>query len=151
MNPNHDSHEQLARAIDQTLRALPPRRAPFSLEQRVRAEIARRAALPWWRRSFAGWPLPVKAAFLTLSAAMICALVVVSGALPRPGGALAAPLAWLDAGLAIARAIGGAGETVLRSLPPLWLYGGLAFCAAAYAALMGLGAATWRHFKSAGR
>ena len=64
---------------------------------------------------------------------------------------LAAPLAWIESGLAVVRAFGGVGETVFRSLPPLWLYGGLAFCAAAYAALLGLGAVAWRNLQAAGR
>lgn len=146
-----ESEEKLTQAVDRTLRALPPRRAPFSLEQRVRAEIARRAALPWWRRSFAHWPLPMKAGFLVLSVVKIYALVVWSGALPVPTGALATPVAWLEGGFAVFRSIASVCETVVRSLPPLWLYGGLAVCGAAYAALMGLGAATWRHLQSTGR
>ena len=47
MQPSPENHqEKLERAIHQTLRALPPRRAPRSLEDRVFAELARRAALP---------------------------------------------------------------------------------------------------------
>lgn len=149
MNP--DPNEKLAQALDRTLRALPPRRAPFTLEQRVRAEIARRAALPWWRRSFAHWPLPVQAGFLAASALSAYALLALGGAIPAPAGSLAAPLAWIEGAFAVIRGIGGVCETVARSLPPLWLYGGLAFCGAAYAALMGLGAAAWRNLQAAGR
>ncbi len=149
MNP--DPNEKLAQSIDRALRALPPRRAPSSLEQRVRAEIARRAALPWWRRSFADWPLAARGGFFALSALSIYVLLALSGAVPAPDGALATPLAWVEAGAAVARFIGGVGETVLRSLPPLWLYGGLALCAAAYATLMGLGAVAWRRLQAGDR
>ncbi|MBL9188023.1 MAG: hypothetical protein JNK23_11125 [Opitutaceae bacterium] len=147
-----ESHEKLAQDIDRTLRALPPRRAPFSLEHRVRAEIARRAALPWWRRSFTHWPLPVQAGFLALSALAVYAVLSLGGAIPAPAaGTLAGPLTWIEGGLAVGRSIAGVCETVVRSLPPLWLYGGLAFCAAAYAAVVGLGAAVWRNLQASGR
>ena len=146
-----DPNEKLEQAVDRTLRALPPRRAPFSLEQRVRAEIARRAALPWWRRSFAHWPIAAKAGFGVLSALAIYAVLALSGAVPAQSGALAAPVAWIEGGLAVTRGIAGICETIVRSLPPLWLYGGLAFCGAAYALLLGLGAATWRHLQASGR
>ncbi|MGC4071570.1 MAG: hypothetical protein QM760_03495 [Nibricoccus sp.] len=62
------------------LRAQPLLRAPSSLEQRVRAEMVARAARPWWRRSFSGWPLLPRAAFCALSgcAAMICIAATVA-------------------------------------------------------------------------
>ena len=47
------SPEDLEKLIHQTLRSLPARRAPLSLESRVRAAIEARAALPWWKQSFA--------------------------------------------------------------------------------------------------
>ncbi len=146
-----DPHEKIEQAVGRTLRALPPRRAPSSLEQRVRAEIARRAALPWWRRSFTHWPLAARAGFGALSALAIYAVLALSGSIPAQPGALAAPLSWLEGGLAVMRSVGNVFEVVLRSIPPLWFYGGLAFCAVAYAALLGLGAAAWRTLQSAGR
>ncbi|MDP3073323.1 MAG: hypothetical protein Q8N18_23735 [Opitutaceae bacterium] len=147
-----DSHEKLEQAIDRTLRILPPRRAPFALEQRVRAEIARRAARPWWRRSFAHWPGPVQVGFVAVSALAVYAVLALGGAVPVPAvGAFAGPLAWVEGGLAAGRGIVGVCETVARSLPPLLLYGGLAFCAAVYAGIVGLGAAAWRNLQAAGR
>ena len=45
MTPSsHHDPEKLERAIHETLRALPPRRAPRTLEARVLAELERRAA-----------------------------------------------------------------------------------------------------------
>jgi hypothetical protein len=53
------SPEQLEKLIHSNLRALPDRRAPRSLESRVHAAIETRAALPWWKQSFAQWPVAV--------------------------------------------------------------------------------------------
>ncbi len=44
MNPTPDNEEKMERLIHRTLRDLPPRRAPNSLERRVLAELDRRAA-----------------------------------------------------------------------------------------------------------
>jgi hypothetical protein len=46
------------------------------LEARVYCEIERRAALPWWRLSFAHWPLFARAAFLVMSGVLIGAAFV---------------------------------------------------------------------------
>lgn len=53
MHPAPDPEEKLERLIHRTLRDLAPRRAPRTLEARVFAELERRAALPWWRQSYA--------------------------------------------------------------------------------------------------
>ena len=152
MTPTPEDHEKLERLVHRALRELPALRAPRSLEQRVQAEIVRRAALPWWRQGFAHWPLPARAAFFLVSAA-VAAMVLV--ATTRMAGSLetaawpesvAQPLGWLEGALAVVSSIGGFFEIVLRSVPPLWLYGGLAFCATMYAALFGLGAAAYRTF-----
>ena len=56
MNP-----DELERFIHQTLRALPDRKAPGTLEARVLAEVERRAAIPWWHKSWSYWPQPAVA------------------------------------------------------------------------------------------
>ena len=50
--------------IHQTLRSLPDRPAPRSLESRVLAAIEARAALPWWKQSFAQWPVAARFVWL---------------------------------------------------------------------------------------
>src|SRR4051812_41007428 len=65
MNP-HDE-QKLERLIHQTLREIPARRAPRSLEQRVMAELERRASQPWWKQSVVRWPMGPRIAFLLLS------------------------------------------------------------------------------------
>ena len=72
MNPNPDKLEKL---IHETLRDLPARRAPRSLETRVMAEISRRQALPWWHRSWAYWPAGIRWTFLVLSAAVAAVII----------------------------------------------------------------------------
>lgn len=153
MTPSPDPHhreEQLERLIHRTLRELPPRRAPGALEQRVLAEIERRAALPWWRKSFAHWPLGARAVFLLLCIGVVKLALMGSvwvmagfdGAQFRE--AFAQPVAWMEGALAIVHAITGFSEIVMRNIPTLWLYGGLAFFATMYAALFGLGAAAYK-------
>ena len=147
--PEHHS-EKLERAIHQTLRALPLRRAPRSLETRVFAELARRAALSWWHQSFAHWPLPARAVFLLVSVALVkltfMAAVWVTAGFDSAAfvAAFSAPVSWAQAGVSLVRGLTDFSAILFRNIPPLWLYGSVAFVAAMYAALFGLGAAAYR-------
>ena len=90
------------------------------------AELARRAALPWWRKSFAHWPMAARAAFVVLGAGIAAAFVfvAVSAQAGFEPGVLAAFLAkdyWpvleivsvlLFAALAGALLLGGKGQNV---------------------------------------
>jgi hypothetical protein len=150
MTPAPDHEQRLERTVHRALRSLPPRRAPRSLEERVLAEIARQAALPWWRKSFAHWPLPARVGFLMLStgiAAFVLLLTVWGGAgldaLPFRS-AFAQQFAWMESGLTVVRALKGFVDIVVRNVPPLWFYGIVAFIAALYAAFFGLGAAAYK-------
>ena len=150
MIPSPNPHEKLERLVHQTLRELPPRRAPRSLEQRVLAAIERRAARPWWRKSFAHWPIAARAAFLLLSLGIV-KLALFGGVWVMSGfdraqfrAAFATQLTWMENGFAVVRAITGFFDIMFRTIPPLWLYGGLAFVGAMYFALFGLGAAAYR-------
>lgn len=150
MTPSPENEQRLERTIHRTLRELPARRAPRSLESRVLAELARLEALPWWRRSFVHWPLPARLAFLLLSVGLV-ALVVVAGIWGGAGlevlplrSMFAQEFTWFDNAASVYNAIRSFGEIILRNIPPLWLYGGLAFIAAMYAAFFGLGAAAFK-------
>ena len=151
MNPLPENHdEKLERAIHQTLRALPARRAPRTLEARVFAELARRAALPWWRQSFAHWPLAARAVFLLASVALV-KLVLMASVWVMAGfdatvftAAFSTPAAWVETTISLARGVAGFCSIIFRSIPPFWLYGAAAFVAVLYAALFGLGAAAYR-------
>ena len=153
MNPKRDSQhspEELEKFVHRALRELPPRRAPRSLEQRVLAELSRRAALPWWRQNFSHWPVPALVAFVAGSVAIVWLVLAglgwvsagVDATLWR--GVLAQPLALWESARAVFGACTNFVEIVLRNIPPLLIYGLVAFFAATYAALFGLGAAAYR-------
>ena len=134
----HDPDEALA-LLDQTLRELPLRRAPATLEPRVIGELQRRAALPWWRRSFAHWPLAARCVFV-----VICAGLVL-GAL---GGTAAVAnvhsLSWLREAGGLLMSLGYVAALLEPAALPSWIYGGIGVCAVLYAVLFGLGAAVYR-------
>lgn len=144
------SPEDLEKFIHQTLRSLPARRAPLSLESRVRAAIEARAALPWWKQSFASWPVAARVAFVIVSAgvaklaimAVVWAMAGFDGA--QLTNAFSTQFAWIQTVSNVVDGIGSFCSTLYRSIPPLYLYGGLAFLGLMYAALFGLGAAAYR-------
>jgi hypothetical protein len=137
---DNESEQKLQRLVQDSLRSLPLRRAPASLEGRVMQELARLAALPWWRRSFAHWPVAVRSVFL--------ALCVVLSALTLMGsarmGALLAPLRSLGNSLTWLRSAVDALGSLAHAIPPLWLYEGLAIAALLYGFLIALGTAAYR-------
>jgi hypothetical protein len=144
------SPEELEELIHRTLRDLPPRRAPRTLELRVLAELERLAALPWWRQNFAHWPLAARVAFLVASAGVV--KVVLMAVVWTMAGydnaqfasAFAPQFAWFQAVTDLANTFANTCGAVIRNIPLLWLYGGAAAIAAMYAALFGLGAAAYR-------
>jgi hypothetical protein len=148
MNPQ-DEHK-LERLIHRTLLDLPSRKAPATLEERVMAELARRAALPWWKQSFVHWPVAARAGFVVVSALMIG--VLWNATLWAFGGfeaaqlrvAFATQLGWLENARVVLGAVASFFEIILRNIPALWLYGTLTVGAALYAAFFGLGAAAYR-------
>ncbi len=146
---SRQNSEKLEQTIHRTLRALPDRRAPRSLEARVLAAIAAQQHLPWWRQSFVHWPLAARAGFLVGSAVLAAAFVALclraaGGA--QPAAVLAEPLALWTQIRGITAAIGDFCGTVLHSIPSVWLYGAIAFVGCMYATLFGLGAAAYRAF-----
>lgn len=144
MTPPDD--QKLERFIHQTLRDLPPRRAPHTLSARVLDAIQQRAAQPWWRKSFAHWPLPARGGFVGASLTLMLGILwllsgvdaarLVGGIVPRPE--------WFGAVAAVISAFTDFFAIVVRTIQPPWLYGGLAFLATVYAALFGLGATAYR-------
>lgn len=142
--------EQVEKMVHQELRSLPLRRAPATLESRVLAAIEHQASVAWYHKSWAYWPAGVRAAFLgfatALSGGAIAAFYMMSqqaetSALTAAAGERLATAAalfhvfrWMTTYLS---------ETI-SSIPPLWLYGGLAIVAGMYATFFGLGAAAYR-------
>ena len=147
---NSNDHRQLEQFVSEAVRGLPSRRAPSSLEMRVQDEIARRAALPWWRKSFLNWPLGARAVFV-----VVCGLVVrfILMAIASPSTVsatehvkttFASELIWVRAARAVMESLVHSVDAIVSVIPPLWLYGGAAIVIALYVALFGLGAAAYR-------
>ncbi|MBS0633483.1 MAG: hypothetical protein JSS11_16355 [Verrucomicrobia bacterium] len=144
------SPEQLEKLIHQTLRSVPDRRAPSSLEARVMAAIAERAARPWWRQSYASWPVAVRCGFLVITGglmklALMAAFWVMTELNPAQySRVIETRLTWLQQAQSMLGGLVNIAETLFRSIPPLWLYGGLAVVVSLYVTLFGLGAAAYR-------
>jgi hypothetical protein len=142
------AEQELERAMSQALRGLPLRRAPSTLESRVIGELQRRAALPWWRGSFAHWPAAPRVAFVMTCIALVAATILggVSALVGvRSLSEIAAlALSWAHPFLAVLSSAGGVTALLVRVIPPMWLYAGMALGAVLYMALFGLGAAAYR-------
>jgi hypothetical protein len=147
MNSSPENQEQrLERLIGKTLRELPPRRAPGTLEHRVLAAIEHRAALPWWRKSYLHWPLAVRCAFLIASGGVAQAVLMMLGDFKIASviAVFAPQLARLQVFADLAISLVDFCRAVVQSIPPLWLYGGLAGICVLYATLFGVGAFAYR-------
>jgi hypothetical protein len=150
-----DDTERLEAAIHRALRSAPDRKAPASLEARVLSELGRLSSLPWWRRSFAHWPLAARVVFFAGSA--VAAAIVVN-ALMAVGlttfahdlaAGIGQRLAWISLARDVAAAVGDKTRLVIGAIPAVWLYGiagGVALC---YATLAAIGAAAYRAFSFA--
>lgn len=147
MNTESERQQRLERLLGGTLRDLPLRSAPASLESRVLAQLQHRAAQPWRHRSFANWPSLVRAAYVLIS----CGLM----GLAFFGGTWAVAalrmlqdsghvFAWARQAMAVAGAAANLAASLARAVPPAWLNGGLAAGALLYAVLFGLSAAAYR-------
>lgn len=151
MTPRPENNDRkLEQAIHRTLRDLPDRRAPGSLEERVLAELERRAALPWWKRSYVHWPLPARCAFLLGSAVVLKAVImatiwVMVGFEAGPyNTAFSSSYAWFQALGDLAGSVVEFVSAVLSTIPRFWLYAGGICLAAMYTTLIGLGAFAYR-------
>jgi len=140
--------EKLERLIHENLRALPGREAPRTLETRVLMALERRAALPWWRRSYIHWPVGLRCAFILLLAAAAAAVLAFSGSqVPAQAASeLALRFPWISFLHSIGANLWETGGLVFDAIPAAWLYGGVAVLVLCYALLFGLGAAAYRAF-----
>jgi hypothetical protein len=142
MNPSHD-HEKLENLIGQVLHEQPLRRAPRTLEARVFAALERRAAVPWWHKSFMHWPVAARVAFLIASVGFVqialkAAAWIVAGVDSAPVVAgIQSEAGWIAVLMAAA-------DSVARSVPQEWIWGAIAVIAVMYLALFGLGAAAYK-------
>jgi hypothetical protein len=140
--------EKLESLIHDALRALPTRPAPFTLEPRVATAIARRAALPWWRRAYADWPRGWRYAFLLMLALAVTALFAFgrSPASAQAFSAVALSFPWIAFLHSIGASLLETVRIVFGAIPPAWIYSAIVLLAGCYALLIGLGAAVYRTF-----
>lgn len=148
MSPN--DADRLEAAVHRTLRSMPDRKAPAGLEGRVLAELGRLSSLPWWRRSFAHWPLAARVVFFAGSAVAAALLVnaLMAAGVSSDARALAdgigQRLAWIALARDVAAAIGAKARLIVGAIPALWLYGAAGAVALCYATLAAIGAAAYR-------
>jgi len=147
MNPQ--DQDRLEATIHRVLRSVPARRAPASLEGRVLAEIARRAALPWWRKSFAYWPASIRSLFFVGSAVAAALLASAAILLWRSSSAaglagVSEPFAWLRAARDFFVSFNTNMRLVFAAIPRLWLYGAVGLLGACYALLGAISATAYR-------
>jgi hypothetical protein len=147
----HDTKQQrLERLIGAGLSSQPTIKAPASLQQRVLAELARRAALPWWRKSIGHWPVSMRLAFV--STALLAGWILLSGA-----GRITAPLhgqiSWLQSTAAVCAMLGSLVshviDVVVLQVPAIWLYGSIAALLLMYVTLAGIGVTVYRSLNNA--
>jgi hypothetical protein len=148
MNKRIEADQKLEQVLHQALSGLPPRRAPGTLESRVAEELARRAELPWWRASFAAWPVAARVMFI-LVCAVLGAATILGGVSAYLGNhsfdeASALLLSWAHPFLTVVSSAGGLVALLVHVIPPLWLYGTLGLGIFLYVTLFGLGAAAYR-------
>jgi hypothetical protein len=139
----------LERAVHEALRSLPPVRAPRTLESRVLEAIERRATAPWWRSSFARWPVAARIGFMVASLALLLMAILLTRA-PAAESIVALPahplllLPGVNQAQALLASLGVLRSAFSHAVPPSFLYAALAVSAALYALLVGLGAAAYR-------
>ena len=107
--------------------------------------IERRAAQPWWQRSFGRWPWAARLGFGLVGIAL-AALTIPSAshALAHLGTFHAFARPWLEEARALSDAMRALTASLTRFVPSQWLYAGLAASAVLYAALFGLAIAAYR-------
>jgi len=134
--------DPLEAKLHRVLRSLPDQAAPLTLESRVLAALAERAALPWWRRSYAGWPIAVRLGFFILAGLSAAAVIFGLAQLPAVASAQSVLGNWRI----IYTSLVETAARIVGDIPPVYFYTALAALGASYLALMGLGAAAYRTF-----
>ena len=142
---NETNDEKIERLLKGALSGLPLRCAPDALQRRVLVELAHRAAMPWWRRNFAQWPMAARTAFVVvclLLAGLSLSSLSPSSVWTQQLGAQT--LSWAQPLIGAMASIGGVLTLAASLLPPLFVYVALGVGALLYTALFGLGAFAYR-------
>ena len=141
MNDRDD--EKLERLIEGVCSSLPQRRAPAELERRVLQELARRAALPWWRMGFAQWPAAARGGLLVVCLSL-AALSLTSGLAQRFDLQALQTWGFVRPFVGLLAVIGNSATLVASLIPPLWIYVTLSVGTGLYLLLFGIGAVAYR-------
>jgi hypothetical protein len=158
MKLNTEDQARLERLITQGLSRQPLLKAPASLQSRVLAEIARRAALPWYHLSFRQWPMLMQIGFVftALATVVLARSVLLWTQLSHAATEVAAPvtggvtfLESLGSALAaLGSVFGSIGNGLLHRIPAFWLVIGIGVAFVMYAMLAGIGVAVYRTLDS---
>jgi len=142
---NENKNSQLEAAVDRELKALPNLRAPQTLLPRVMAVIEQRAGLPWYRRAWQTWPLPLQAVSMLVLLVAFAGLCLGSWQLvhaPAVASATSEASGWfrtLSRSLSTLGVLANALVLAVRSLGPLVLLGIMMALLLGYAACVGFG------------
>jgi hypothetical protein len=148
MNSNHD--KQLELAVSRELKALPELTAPVSVANRVMTAIARRATVPWYRRSWETWPVAWQTVSLATMLALFGGLCLAGWELSRTETVLQAMHRagqWFSGLNSIGNTLDilvGAAALVVKKLGTTFIIACLVAAGLGYAIFLGLGTACFR-------
>lgn len=118
---NLPDHRDPADPLHRALRGLPDVPAPTTLEDRVFAALAARAAHPWWRQPVTAWPAAARAGLVAVCLAVGTGLTVLGdAALPANDATLQAGdwVAPFAGGWTALRGLGEAASATAGAVPP---------------------------------
>ncbi len=144
------NEKELEQFVHATLRSLPDRKAPGTLESRVLAAIEQRAAVAWYHKSWSYWPAAFRGLFLAVAtgvgAASVAAFYLGSRGfdLATTAREAGSHFVWLTRCVGVAEWTVDFAGRMIGAIPPFWLYGGLTVVAALYVTFFGLGATAYR-------
>ena len=142
---NENKNSRLEAAVDCELKALPILRAPKTLLPRVMAVIEQRAGVPWYRRAWQTWPLPLQAVSMLVLMVSFAGLCLGSWQLVHASAVASATseasgcFRMLSTILSTLGVLVNAIVLAVRSLGPLVLFGILVAVLLGYAVCVGFG------------
>jgi hypothetical protein len=146
----NERERQLEELIHREFRRLPAVPAPATLVHRVMLTVHERARQPWWRRSWAGWPTPVRLLFLVGATAFACVCMF---SLVYLGGEVSLASVMTEAGdqvsflrpvWEVAAALAGALVWLARAASPVLVWSVILTLGAIYLTSVGLGTLCYR-------
>jgi len=138
-----EQEQELEQFVDRTLRGLRTRKAPEELMTRVLIAIEKGPAAAWWHRTFHSWPAAAKCAFLFTATGLAMLALYASALVPLR---LHMNNLQLDSNPAVTlfKSMTTLQSSFVGSLPPAWIYGGLAIVVGIYATAVAIGAIAYR-------